>query len=116
MNDRSFDDMSPWGRELLISAQEGTFLLEIRNGAGDLPTDDIQRYRSELGKTLVELIREGLVVPLWWVWKESEPRGRIATETLVSMLASGEAWDPDHKEQVFFDTTDEGERVYFKKN
>jgi|GEM_PF-5906297 len=84
--------INPYEQELLLSAQEGTFLIDMRNGTDSIQEPDISVYRQELGGALLLLVNDNRIATEWREWM-ADSGTPIEPADLMATVIEGRAWD-----------------------
>ena len=112
MNAPATEGIDPFEKSLLWDAVEGTYLIEIRNGA-ETSGLSIEEYRSKAGTAVERLLDSGLIQVSVGTWGSNNSRAAQRDE-VVRRLADASAWDPDHTDLLIIDATEAGRQALGK--
>lgn len=108
--------MSDDERALLWDAIEVSTLVEMRNGAEEIPAATVEDHRKRVGDALLGLIAKGLARAYLAPWGPPQQETRsLSSAELAEWLGSGRAWSQDEPLWVTFESTAQGETLVLGK-
>jgi hypothetical protein len=105
--------LSTYEKAVLWHAIEGTYLIEIRDGADDLPSASIEEHRRKLGAALLRLVSDGYVRAYLAPWPPSATGSEqpLSAADFARRLTTEAAWDQQSESFIAFEATATGRQV-----